>query len=60
MIVHTPPASLAAGTVSSTSNNKRTIEVDLTTATFAVAASKALKAAKSSQPRSPPPTVPAR
>ncbi|MFE4998357.1 M4 family metallopeptidase [Streptomyces mirabilis] len=49
VIVHTPPASLAAGTVSSTFNNKRTIKVASTTATFAksAAASKALKAAKS-------------
>ncbi|MFE2320103.1 M4 family metallopeptidase, partial [Streptomyces sp. NPDC059441] len=49
VIVHTPPASLAAGTVSSTFNNKRTIKVASTTATFTKsdAASKALKAAKS-------------
>ncbi|MCX4419673.1 M4 family metallopeptidase [Streptomyces mirabilis] len=49
VIVHTPPASLAAGTVSSTFNNKRTIKVASTTATFtkSAAASKALKAAKS-------------
>ncbi|MCT9105075.1 M4 family metallopeptidase [Streptomyces mirabilis] len=49
VIVHTPPASLAAGTVSSTFNNKRTITVASTTATFtkSAAASKALKAAKS-------------
>ncbi|MFF2134004.1 M4 family metallopeptidase, partial [Streptomyces olivochromogenes] len=49
VIVHTPPASLAAGTVSSTFNNKRTIKVASTTATFtkSAATSKALKAAKS-------------
>ncbi|MEU2738414.1 M4 family metallopeptidase [Streptomyces sp. NPDC007095] len=49
VIVHTPSASLAAGTVSSTFNNKRTIKVASTTATFtkSAAASKALKAAKS-------------
>ncbi|MFJ8027924.1 M4 family metallopeptidase [Streptomyces sp. NPDC096311] len=49
VIVHTPPASLAAGTVSSTFNNKRTVKVASTTATFtkSAAASKALKAAKS-------------
>ncbi|MGW1753280.1 M4 family metallopeptidase [Streptomyces mirabilis] len=49
VIVHTPPASLAAGTVSSTFDNKRTIKVASTTATFtkSAAASKALKAAKS-------------
>ncbi|MFF7597594.1 M4 family metallopeptidase [Streptomyces mirabilis] len=49
VIVHTPPASLAAGTVSSTFNNKRTIKVASTAATFtkSAAASKALKAAKS-------------
>ncbi|MFF2425448.1 M4 family metallopeptidase [Streptomyces mirabilis] len=49
VIVHTPPASLAAGTVSSTFNNKRTIKVASTTATFtkSAAASRALKAAKS-------------
>ncbi|MDX3761028.1 M4 family metallopeptidase [Streptomyces sp. AK02-04a] len=49
VIVHTAPASLAAGTVSSTFNNKRTIKVASTTATFtkSAAASKALKAAKS-------------
>ncbi|MFF7880729.1 M4 family metallopeptidase [Streptomyces sp. NPDC020794] len=49
VIVHTSPASLAAGTVSSTFNNKRTIKVASTSATFtkSAAASKALKAAKS-------------
>ncbi|MET8409493.1 M4 family metallopeptidase [Streptomyces sp. NPDC005195] len=49
VVVHTPPASLAAGTVSSTFNNKRTIKVASTTATFSksAAAGKALKAARS-------------
>ncbi|MFH9401006.1 M4 family metallopeptidase [Streptomyces sp. NPDC017638] len=48
LIVHTPPASLAKGTVSTTFNSKRTIKVPSTTATFAKAAAetKALKAAK--------------
>ena len=48
LVVHTPPASLAAGTVSATFNSKRTIKVASTTATFAKAAAetKALKAAK--------------
>ncbi|MEV6528848.1 M4 family metallopeptidase [Streptomyces sp. NPDC051639] len=49
VVVHTPPASLAAGTVSSTFNNKRTIKVASTTATFSKSAAtgKALKAARS-------------
>ncbi|MHA5052142.1 M4 family metallopeptidase [Streptomyces sp. SD15] len=48
LVVHTPPASVATGTVSSTFNNKRTIKVASTTATFAKSAAetKALKAAK--------------
>ncbi|WP_436850795.1 M4 family metallopeptidase [Streptomyces avermitilis] len=48
VVVHTPPASLAAGTVSSTFNNKRTIKVASTTAAFtkSAAVTKALKAAK--------------
>ncbi|WP_455770980.1 M4 family metallopeptidase [Streptomyces avermitilis] len=48
VVVHTPPASLAAGTVSSTFNNKRTIKVASTTASFtrSAAVTKALKAAK--------------
>ncbi|MGI5451730.1 M4 family metallopeptidase [Streptomyces sp. CA-249302] len=48
LVVHTPPASLAAGTVSTTFNTKQTIKVASTTATFtkAAAATKALKAAK--------------
>ncbi|MEU6777274.1 M4 family peptidase, partial [Streptomyces sp. NPDC046759] len=49
LIVHTPPASLAAGTVSTTYNNKHKIQVASTTAAFAKSAaeSKALKTAKS-------------
>ncbi|MFF4362067.1 M4 family metallopeptidase [Streptomyces sp. NPDC001604] len=49
LVVHTPPASLAAGTVSTTFNNKHTIKVASTTATFtkAAAQTKALKAARS-------------
>ncbi|MEU9385886.1 M4 family metallopeptidase [Streptomyces sp. NPDC048279] len=49
LIVHTPPASLAAGTVSTTFNNKRTIEVASTTAAVAKSAAQAsaLKTAKS-------------
>ncbi|KOV93065.1 peptidase M4 [Streptomyces sp. NRRL B-3648] len=48
LVVHTPPASLAKGTVSTTFNNKRTIKVRSTTATVskAAAATQALKAAK--------------
>nr|WP_285562089.1 M4 family metallopeptidase [Streptomyces hygroscopicus] len=48
LIVHTPPASLAVGTVSATYNNKHKIAVSSTTATVAKSAaeSKALKTAK--------------
>ncbi|MFE2061293.1 M4 family metallopeptidase [Streptomyces sp. NPDC059467] len=48
LVVHTPPASLAAGTVSTTFNNKHTIKVASTTATFAKSAAetKALTTAK--------------
>ncbi|MET7478425.1 M4 family metallopeptidase [Streptomyces sp. NPDC005648] len=48
LVVHTPPASLAAGTVSTTFNNKHTVEVASTTAAFtkSAAETKALKAAK--------------
>ncbi|MFF7092201.1 M4 family metallopeptidase [Streptomyces rubradiris] len=48
LVVHTPPASLAKGTVSTTFNTKRTIKVPSTTATVpaATAETKALKAAK--------------
>ena len=49
LVVHTPPASLASGTVSTSFNNKRTIKVASTAATFtkAAAQTKALKAARS-------------
>ncbi|MFF8941436.1 M4 family metallopeptidase [Streptomyces sp. NPDC014864] len=48
LVVHTPPASVAKGTVSTTFANKRAIKVASTTAVFAKSAaeSKALKAAK--------------
>ncbi|GAA3826169.1 M4 family metallopeptidase [Streptomyces chiangmaiensis] len=48
LVVHTPPASVATGTVSSTFNNKRPIKVPTTAAAFAESAAeaKALKAAK--------------
>ncbi|MFD8912511.1 M4 family metallopeptidase [Streptomyces sp. NPDC059575] len=48
LVVHTPPASLAANTVSTTFNNKRTIAVASTTAavTKSAAQSTALKTAK--------------
>ncbi|MEU1343474.1 M4 family metallopeptidase, partial [Streptomyces sp. NPDC005827] len=55
LIVHTPPASLAAGTVSTTFNNKHTIKVASTTATVAKSAAetKALKTAKALDARKP-------
>ncbi|MEU6591780.1 M4 family metallopeptidase [Streptomyces sp. NPDC046881] len=55
LVVHTPPASLAKGTVSTTFNNKRTIKVRSTTATVskAAAATSALKAAKSLRAEKP-------
>ncbi|MGW7407690.1 M4 family metallopeptidase [Streptomyces sp. NPDC054833] len=48
LVVHTPPASLAAGTVSTTFNNKHAIKVASTTAAFtkAAAETKALKTAR--------------
>ncbi|MEU5539223.1 M4 family peptidase, partial [Streptomyces sp. NPDC020362] len=48
LVVHTPPASLAAGTVSTTYNNKHRIKVASTTAAFtkSAAETKALEAAK--------------
>ncbi|MEU9455493.1 M4 family metallopeptidase [Streptomyces sp. NPDC048277] len=48
LVVHTPPASLAAGTVSSTFNNKHTIKVASVspTVTKSAAATKALKTAR--------------
>ncbi|WP_086728183.1 M4 family metallopeptidase [Streptomyces carpinensis] len=55
LVVHTPPASLATGTESTTFNNKHTIKVASTTATFAksAAVTKALKAAKALDARQP-------
>ncbi|MHB9863998.1 M4 family metallopeptidase [Streptomyces sp. YIM S03343] len=55
LVVHTPPASLAAGTVSTTFNNKHTIKVASTTAAVAksTAQTKALKAAKTLDAKSP-------
>ncbi|MFI9829294.1 M4 family metallopeptidase [Streptomyces sp. NPDC051913] len=56
LVVHTPPASLAAGTVSTTfNNNRRTVSVKSTTATFgkSAAQSKALKTAKALDATSP-------
>ncbi|MGW1208408.1 M4 family metallopeptidase [Streptomyces sp. NPDC002499] len=49
LVVHTPPAAEATGTVSTTFNSKRSVKVASTTATFAKASAetKALKAAKS-------------
>ncbi|MFL4902245.1 M4 family metallopeptidase [Streptomyces sp. MMS24-I2-30] len=55
LVVHTPPASLAAGTVSTTFNTKRTIAVASTTPAFAKSAAetKALKAARSLDAQQP-------
>ncbi|MFG3019716.1 M4 family metallopeptidase [Streptomyces sp. NPDC048254] len=55
LVVHTPPASLAAGTVSTTFNNKRTVKVASTTATFTktAAATKALRTAKALDAKKP-------
>ncbi|MEW2133067.1 M4 family metallopeptidase [Streptomyces sp. NPDC005435] len=55
LVVHTPPASLAAGTVSTTFNSKRTIKVASTTAavTKSAARSTALKAAKALKAEKP-------
>ncbi|MGW4908818.1 M4 family metallopeptidase [Streptomyces sp. NPDC004270] len=55
LVVHTPPASLAAGTVSTTFNSKRTVKVASTTATFtkAAAATKALRTAKALDAKKP-------
>ncbi|WP_314220590.1 M4 family metallopeptidase [Streptomyces zaehneri] len=56
LVVHTPPASLAAGTVSTTfNNNRRTVSVKSTTATYSKAAAetKALTAAKALDAQSP-------
>ncbi|MFD1656686.1 M4 family metallopeptidase [Streptomyces caeni] len=55
LIVHTPPASQATGTVSTTFNTKRAIKVPSTTPAFTKAAAegKALKAAKALDARQP-------
>ncbi|MFI5794897.1 M4 family metallopeptidase [Streptomyces sp. NPDC051677] len=56
LVVHTPPASLAAGTVSTTfNNNRRTVSVRSTTATYSKAAAetKALTAAKALDAKDP-------
>ncbi|MEW2050276.1 M4 family metallopeptidase [Streptomyces sp. NPDC005476] len=56
LVVHTPPASLAAGTVSTTfNNNRRTIAVRSTTATYSKAAAetKALTAARALDAKAP-------
>ncbi|MEU9348758.1 M4 family metallopeptidase, partial [Streptomyces sp. NPDC048278] len=55
LIVHTPPASLAAGTVSTTFNSKRTITVPTVTAAYSKSAAqtKALKAAKALDAQKP-------
>ncbi|MEU6091558.1 M4 family metallopeptidase [Streptomyces sp. NPDC047085] len=55
LVVHTPPASLAKGTVSTTYNNKHKIKVASTTATFtkSAAQTKALKAAKALDAQKP-------
>jgi Zn-dependent metalloprotease len=55
LVVHTPPASLASGAVSTTFNNKHIIKVASTTATYAKAAAetKALKAAKALDAKQP-------
>ncbi|MFE7980135.1 M4 family metallopeptidase [Streptomyces shenzhenensis] len=55
LVVHTPPASLAAGTVSTTFNTERTIKVVSTTAalTRPAAEAKALEAARALDARQP-------
>ncbi|WP_174855993.1 M4 family metallopeptidase [Streptomyces hyaluromycini] len=55
LVVHTPPASLAAGTVSTTFNNKHTIAVPTVSATYSKSAAqtKALKAAKALDAQKP-------
>ncbi|MEU5247702.1 M4 family metallopeptidase [Streptomyces asoensis] len=56
LVVHTPPASLAAGTVSTTfNNNRRSVSVKSTTAVFSKAAArtKALTAAKALDAKDP-------
>ena len=55
LVVHTPAASLASGTVSTTFNNKRTVKVASTTATYtkSAAETKALKAARALDAKQP-------
>ncbi|MEU9185834.1 M4 family metallopeptidase [Streptomyces sp. NPDC048484] len=55
LVVHTPPASVAKGTVSTTFAGKRTVKVSSTTATStkSAAATKALKAAKALDAQNP-------
>ncbi|MER7186484.1 M4 family metallopeptidase, partial [Streptomyces hyaluromycini] len=55
LVVHTPPASLAAGTVSTTFNNKHTIAVPTVSAAYSKSAAqtKALKAAKALDAQKP-------
>ncbi|MCX4767617.1 M4 family metallopeptidase [Streptomyces sp. NBC_01275] len=56
LVVHTPPATLAAGTVSTTfNNNRRTVSVKSTTPTYSKAAAqtKALKAAQALDAKDP-------
>ncbi|MFE1801968.1 M4 family metallopeptidase [Streptomyces sp. NPDC059517] len=55
LVVHTPPASVAKGTVSTTFAGKRTLKVSSTTATYtkAAAETKALKAARALDARKP-------
>ncbi|MFD8818794.1 M4 family metallopeptidase, partial [Streptomyces sp. NPDC059627] len=55
LVVHTPPASLAAGTVSTTFNNKHTIAVPTVSAAYgkSAAQTKALKAARALDAQKP-------
>ncbi|MFE7037551.1 M4 family metallopeptidase [Streptomyces sp. NPDC057621] len=55
LVVHTPPASVAKGTVSTTFAGKRTLKVSSTTATYtkAAAETKALKAARALDAQKP-------
>ncbi|MFD4509988.1 M4 family metallopeptidase, partial [Streptomyces sp. NPDC058457] len=55
LVVHTPPASLAAGTVSTTFNNKHTIAVPTVSAAYSKSAAqtKALKAARALDAQKP-------
>ncbi|MBW8797727.1 MAG: M4 family metallopeptidase, partial [Streptomyces sp.] len=55
LIVHTPPASLAAGTVSTTFNNKRTITVPTVSASYSKSAAqtKALRTARALDAQKP-------